>query len=145
MNTPKYTTDERLEFIEKLLFLTTPFRKLPPDLQERANELFPPAEIREGDNTRVDTVLKLFGKIINMTWNQRDDARFPVSLNPPLTAEEVKSGVGRKPLIKAAPLSLLINRCKQRKDFAMKPGDSSQINSILLAVKKAGLIVTTLH
>lgn len=144
MNTPKYTTDQRLEFIEKLLFITTPFRKLPPELQERAAELFPPTEQNRVVTPRVDIVLSLFKKIINMTKAQRKDARFPRVLNPHLTEEEVKSGQCG-PLIKAAPLSLLINRCKQRKDFVMKVGDISQLNNIMNAIKKSGLVVTTLH
>jgi hypothetical protein len=140
------TNDELYEIltrIERAIFATIPFRRLPLDMQRRAAELEGnPARNIEGGARREELAIREFEKMAGMDIVKRKNAKWPRVLLPKLEARSDGSTV-TTPLLPVVPLSGLINRLAARGVFAILPGELTPSDNARESVKRAGLVITT--
>lgn len=90
-------------------------------------------EIEAGDRKRI--VRNEFLRMVTATPSVRIAAKYPRELIPQPGEE----------LLPIAPLSLLVNRCKARKSFAVLPGEKSTADNVMKTLKDLGIVTATLE
>lgn len=136
--------EARLERIERILLTTTPWKKLPPDLRKRAVELQEIAVPRpRGDLSRLEVLCGEFEKLAALPAGKRDKLHFPRELMPHIELDDDDQPVSRPHAI--VPLSILINRCENRKGFEPVPGEMEKRENIMETLAASNLVLATLH
>jgi hypothetical protein len=135
---------EMLERLERTLLAVTPFRRLPLDLQKRAAELQRSHTARTDPAEREEIAMREFEKMLALPNFKRESAKWPKAL---ISRDFNREGIpGRWATVKlpVVPLSGLVNRCIQRAVFNIMPGEITPQDNAIAAVRKLGLVITTL-
>lgn len=127
------TIEQRLQTIEELLLLIVPWHKLTPEQRDRMPVTEKVVEIEAGDRKRI--VRNEFLRMVTAPPSVRIAAKYPRELIPQPDEE----------LLPIAPLSLLVNRCKARKSFAVLPGEKSTADNVMKTLDELGIVTATLE
>lgn len=128
----------RLDEIERLLYALVPYRKLTTAQKARSLELLGQPERAAVLGDRAKIVDKEWQRLVAMDAGDRRQSRFPKFLVPKMV-RDAKEGVREEDALPVIPLSLLVNRVKQRKAFKTDPTEDVP-HAIELIIEKLGLV-----